>query len=59
MRTYDYTTLLSDLHDEHRGRSPRSAAIHDDARRYLVDGGSHGRFVAPMLLYARLSYATV
>jgi len=41
MRTPDYSALLSDLHDEHRGRSPRSAAIHDDARRHLVDGGSH------------------
>jgi glutamate-1-semialdehyde 2,1-aminomutase len=37
----DYTPLIAELADEHRRRSPRSAAIHDRACRHLVDGGSH------------------
>ena len=41
MRTPDYAPLLEELADEHRRRSPRSAAIHDRALRHLVDGGSH------------------
>ena len=48
MNAPDYTTLLTELADEHRRRSPRSAAIHDRACRVLVDGGSHGiRLVKP------------
>ena len=41
MADHDYTTLLTELADEHRRRSPRSAAIHEGACRHLVDGGSH------------------
>jgi glutamate-1-semialdehyde 2,1-aminomutase len=48
MRNQDYATLLSELSNEHHRRSPRSAAIHEDACRHLVDGGSHGiRIVEP------------
>lgn len=48
MTTHDYTPLLEELADEHHRRSPRSAAIHDEACRHLVDGGSHGiRLVQP------------
>lgn len=37
----DYLPLLEALADEHRRRSPRSAEIHERAKRFLVDGGSH------------------
>ncbi len=48
MRNQDYATLLSELSNEHYRRSPRSAAIHEEACRHLVDGGSHGiRIVEP------------
>lgn len=42
MENRDYAALIAELASEHRRRSPRSAAIHDDACRHLVDGGSHG-----------------
>ena len=41
MKTHDYTRLLNELADEHYRRSPKSAKIHEDACRHLVDGGSH------------------
>ena len=41
MRTPDYTPLLNELADEHHRRSPRSATIHKEACRHLIDGGSH------------------
>ncbi len=41
MTTHDYTPLLNELADEHRRRSPKSAAIHEQACRHLIDGGSH------------------
>ncbi|MCU0234761.1 MAG: aminotransferase class III-fold pyridoxal phosphate-dependent enzyme [Thermoanaerobaculales bacterium] len=41
MTTHDYSALLTDLADEHRRRSPRSAAIHAEACRFMIDGGSH------------------
>ncbi|TFG37366.1 MAG: aminotransferase class III-fold pyridoxal phosphate-dependent enzyme, partial [Candidatus Aminicenantes bacterium] len=41
MKNLDYSPLLRDLAEEHRRRSPRSAAIHEQACRYLIDGGSH------------------
>jgi len=48
MTDHDYTTLLTQLADDHRRRSPRSAEIHAKACRHLVDGGSHGiRLVDP------------
>ena len=44
----DYTALVSELADQHRQRSPRSAAIHERACRSLVDGGSHAvRLIEP------------
>jgi len=42
MAEHDYSALLNRLADEHHRRSPRSAAIHETAKRHLVDGGSHG-----------------
>jgi len=48
MHDYDYSDLLTQLGDEHRRRSPKSAEIHEKACRHLVDGGSHGiRLVDP------------
>ncbi len=41
MEKHDYSALLIELADEHRRRSPRSAAIHEQACRVLIDGGSH------------------
>jgi glutamate-1-semialdehyde 2,1-aminomutase len=41
MSTLDYAPLLRELADEHRRRSPRSAAIQEQALCHLVDGGSH------------------
>lgn len=41
MADYDYSILLTELAEEHHRRSPRSAAIHEQACRYLIDGGSH------------------
>ncbi len=42
MKTADYAPLLTELADEHRRRSPRSATIHEHAKQHLIDGGSHG-----------------
>jgi len=42
MKSPDYTPLLTELADEHRRRSPRSATIHERAKQHLIDGGSHG-----------------
>ena len=41
MQNIDYTQLLQDLTEEYRLRNPRSAAMDEKARQYLVDGGSH------------------
>jgi len=41
MTTRDYTALLTKLAEEHHRRSPKSAAIHEQACRFLIDGGSH------------------
>lgn len=41
MTGIDYSALRAELADEHRRRSPRSAAIHERATVHLVDGGSH------------------
>jgi len=48
MRDRDYDALLSGIAEEQRARSPRSAALQDDATRHLVDGGSHSlRLMSP------------
>jgi glutamate-1-semialdehyde 2,1-aminomutase len=48
MTALDYTNLLNNLADEHHSRSPRSAAIHERAKRRLIDGGSHSlRLIEP------------
>lgn len=41
MAAHDYDRLREELVEEHRRRSPRSAAIDRAARACLVDGGSH------------------
>jgi glutamate-1-semialdehyde 2,1-aminomutase len=41
MRARDYGQLMSEIQEEYSERSPRSLALHHDACRYLVDGGSH------------------
>ena len=38
----DYAQVLANLSEIYAGRSPRSAALQDSARRVMVDGGSHG-----------------
>jgi len=41
MKKRDHAKLLALLAEDYEAHSPRSAAIHADALRYLVDGGSH------------------
>jgi len=41
MTTRDYSRLMNEISEAHFTRSPRSAALHDDACKNLVDGGSH------------------
>jgi glutamate-1-semialdehyde 2,1-aminomutase len=41
MKTIDYRPLVAELAQEYAQRSPRSAAVHEQALKYLVDGGSH------------------
>jgi len=41
MKTRDYTKLMAELTEEHHRRSPRSALVDEQAKKYLVDGGSH------------------
>ncbi len=41
MTDHDYSALLTELAEEHHRRSPKSAAIHEKACRFLIDGGSH------------------
>jgi len=41
MQTRDYTQLLIGLKEEYTQRFPRSGATHEEAKKYLVDGGSH------------------
>ena len=48
MADYDYSVLLTQLGAEHHNRSPKSAAVHEEACRHLIDGGSHGiRLIEP------------
>ncbi len=42
MVSRDYSTLLRQLETEFAARSPKSAESHEEAIRYLIDGGSHG-----------------
>jgi glutamate-1-semialdehyde 2,1-aminomutase len=41
MANRDYTTLLAELRAEYVLYSPRSHAINETAKKYLIDGGSH------------------
>jgi glutamate-1-semialdehyde 2,1-aminomutase len=41
MKRRDHSKLLSLLAEEYRRYSPRSAALQEQAMKYLVDGGSH------------------
>lgn len=41
MKRRDHSRLLADLAEAYTERSPRSAALHKEAKRHLVDGGSH------------------
>jgi len=41
MKTRDYTRLLAKLREEYKQRCSRSAKLHEKAKKYLVDGGSH------------------
>ena len=41
MTTRDYSRLMNEISEAYAERSPRSAALHHDASRNLVDGGSH------------------
>ena len=41
MKHHDHTPLLAALATEYERRSPKSAALQVEARRFLVDGGSH------------------
>jgi glutamate-1-semialdehyde 2,1-aminomutase len=44
----DYTKLLAELEEAYERRSPISAALHEQAQRCLVDGGSHAlRLIEP------------
>ncbi len=48
MKNRDYTPLLAELAEAYARRSPRSRALHEQAIRYMVDGGSHTlRLVQP------------
>jgi glutamate-1-semialdehyde 2,1-aminomutase len=41
MSKRDYSRLMTEISEEYSRRSPRSAALHNDANKNLVDGGSH------------------
>jgi glutamate-1-semialdehyde 2,1-aminomutase len=48
MTTRDYSRLMKELSEAYSEYSPRSAALHLDACRSLVDGGSHSlRLIEP------------
>jgi len=48
MKARDHTRLLADLAEAYTRHSPRSAALHEEARKYLLDGGSHAlRLIQP------------
>jgi glutamate-1-semialdehyde 2,1-aminomutase len=41
MKTRDHTRLLVELAEAYAQHAPKSAALNEDARSYLLDGGSH------------------
>jgi len=41
VKTRDHTKLLGDLAEAYARHSPSSAALNEEAERYLVDGGNH------------------
>jgi len=41
MKQRDYTPLMSELAVAYAKHSPKSAKLHEDALKYLIDGGSH------------------
>jgi len=41
MKPRDYTPLLAQFAEEHTKRSPKSAALHTRAIKYMIDGGSN------------------
>jgi glutamate-1-semialdehyde 2,1-aminomutase len=47
MKTRDYTPLLAELHEAYRQYSPVSQALDKEARKYLIDGGSHTLRLVP------------
>ena len=58
----DYSPLVRELHEEYARHSPNSAALHERAKRVMVDGGSHNiRLIKPFpprLRAARGAYVT-
>jgi glutamate-1-semialdehyde 2,1-aminomutase len=48
VKTRDHTRLLTELSEAYTRHAPRSAALNEQAKKYLVDGGSHAlRLVQP------------
>jgi glutamate-1-semialdehyde 2,1-aminomutase len=48
MEKRDHTKLLAELADAYTRHSPRSAALNEEAKKHLVDGGSHAlRLIEP------------
>jgi glutamate-1-semialdehyde 2,1-aminomutase len=44
----DYTQLLAELAEAYTRHAPRSAALDEEAKKYLIDGGSHAlRLIQP------------
>ena len=41
MKTRDHTGLLAELAEAYTQHSPKSAALNEKAKKYLLDGGSH------------------
>jgi len=47
MKTRDFTRLLAELGQAYTDQAPKSAALHEKALRYMVDGGSHSLRLIP------------
>ncbi|MEN7548428.1 aminotransferase class III-fold pyridoxal phosphate-dependent enzyme [Rapidithrix thailandica] len=41
MKPKNHTKLLQRLYEEYQAKSPQSAALHQQASKYMIDGGSH------------------